>query len=238
MGGRWKLPQPPPGYGYGVYLTSADSTNHVAISAQAYSWCCGNYGLPQLATYTAHADGNLTTKSTYRNMPRTANQSVYDLAVSPSGKLLAVGGSNGLQVFHFNGGSPITHYTGLITSDEINQVSWDNDNHLYAVSHISGNLFVFTVTPTGHHQAPGSPYAITNPWDISRSAEEVARHLLRIVISVISSAPKGAGSGLLCGVEKPASGCARQQVPRLGSALRPADGRTSLGMTVGERASQ
>jgi hypothetical protein len=165
-GGGWKLPQPPPGYGYGVYLTSADPTNHVAITAQAYTGCCdGNHGmpLPQLATYTAHADGSLTTKSTYRNMPATSNQNVSDLAMSPSGKLLAVGGSNGLQVFHFNGGNPITHYTGLITKDEIDQVSWDNDNHLYAISSKSSKLYVFTVTPTSHHQASGSPYAITNP---------------------------------------------------------------------------
>ena len=100
-------------------------------------------------------------------MPRTANQSVSDLAVSPSGKLLAVGGSNGLQVFHFNGGDPITHYTGLLVQGAIGQIAWDNHNHLYAISSKSSKLFVFTATPTSHHQAPGSPYAITNPWGIA-----------------------------------------------------------------------
>jgi WD40 repeat protein len=167
LGDVWELPLAPPGYGYEVYLTSADPTNHVAISVQAIDGNFHNYGLPQLATYTAHADGNLATTSTFWNMPTTANQYVSALAMSPSGKLLAVGGSNGLQVFHFNGGNPITHYTGLITKDEIDQVSWDNDDHLYAISTKSSKLFVFTVTPTSHHQAPGSPYAITTPWSIS-----------------------------------------------------------------------
>jgi hypothetical protein len=44
--------------------------------------------------------------------------------------LLAVGGSGGLQVFHFNGRRPITRFTGLLSKDEVDQVAWDNDNHL------------------------------------------------------------------------------------------------------------
>ncbi len=84
------------------------------------------------------------------------------LWASPSGLLLAVGG-NGLEVFHFNGASPITKYTGLLTSDKIVQLFWDNDNHLYALSASANKLFVFTVTPTSVSQAPGSPYTISNP---------------------------------------------------------------------------
>jgi hypothetical protein len=72
----------------------------------------------------------------------------------------------GLQVFHFNGSNPITHYTGLLTKDEIDQFFWDNDNHLYAISNASGKLFVFTVTPTSVSQAPGSPYTISQPLNI------------------------------------------------------------------------
>jgi hypothetical protein len=166
-GGGWELPLPPPGYGYEVSLASTDPTNHIVISVQAIDDNQRPYGLPQLATYTAHTDGSLTTTSTFWNMPSTTNQSVSALAISPSGKLLAVGGSNGLQVFHFNGSDPITDYTKLLIQDEIDQVSWDNDNHLYAISKKSSKLFVFTITPTSHHQAPGSPYATTNPWGIS-----------------------------------------------------------------------
>jgi hypothetical protein len=82
-------------------------------------------GAMQLATYTADSEGNLTTASTYKNMPRVAVGSVSNLNMSPSGKLLAVGGSLGLQIFHFNGASPITPYTGLLGTGEFDQFRWD-----------------------------------------------------------------------------------------------------------------
>jgi hypothetical protein len=85
---------------------------------------------------------------------------------SPSGNLLAVAGTVGLQVFHFNGANPITHYTGPLTSADVNQVFWDNNNHLYAMSATANKLWVFTVTPTGYSQAPGSPYSIDSPQDL------------------------------------------------------------------------
>lgn len=143
----------------------ADSTHHVAIAVQAVSqiYPFGNDGLPQLATYTVHSDGSLTTDSAYWNMPTTANQGYwgpYDVEISPSGKLLAIAGTAGLEVFHFNRSKPITPYTGLLENDQIDQCLWDNDNHLYAISSKSNRLFVFTVTPTGYYQAPGSPYVI------------------------------------------------------------------------------
>lgn len=144
---------------YVASYAGADSTDHVAIAVQAVNQF-GNAGLPQLASYTVHHDGSLTTNSSFWNMPPTATQVVYDVEISPSGELVAVAGTAGLEVFHFNGSEPITPYTGLLTSDQIDQCLWDNDNHLYAVSSKSGNLFVFTVTPTSHHQAPGSPHLI------------------------------------------------------------------------------
>jgi hypothetical protein len=120
-------------------------------------------GSAQLATYAADSSGNVSTNSTYSNMPTTSVTNITDISISPSGELLVVGGTGGLQVFHFNSADPITHYTGLLTTDDVNQMFWDNDNHLYAISQSAGKLFVFTVTPTRHGQAPGSPYTITNP---------------------------------------------------------------------------
>ena len=52
-------------------------------------------GLP-LATYTADTFGTLTTASTVANMPSTAEGFIFGLTMSPSGKLLAVAGQNGL----------------------------------------------------------------------------------------------------------------------------------------------
>jgi hypothetical protein len=121
-------------------------------------------GPAQIATYTVDTSGNLTTTSTRDNMPATAVGTVTDINMAPSGKLLAVGGTAGLQVFHFNGGNPATHYTGLLTNNQIGEFFWDNANHLYAIG--ASKLFVFTVTPTTFSQAPGSPYTIGNPQGI------------------------------------------------------------------------
>jgi hypothetical protein len=146
---------------YCPLLAAADPTNHVAISMTPSS--SSQYsvaGPPQLAVYTADTFGNLTTSSTSANMPKTLVTQITDFWMSPSGKLLAVAGKGGLEVFHFNGANPITHYTGLLTKDEIDQVFWDKNNHLYAVSQTAGKLYVFTVTAKTHKPAPGSPYSI------------------------------------------------------------------------------
>lgn len=163
------LPEPTAKEGdfYCPYLAAADPTNHLAISVQTISGTFRPEGPPLLATYTAEDSGDLTTKSTYENMPEAAVGNINDINMSPSGKLLAVGGSAGLQVFHFNGSRPITHYTGVLTTDEIAQLSWDNNNHLYAISHHAGKLFVFTITPTSATEASGSPHTISGLQSIS-----------------------------------------------------------------------
>ncbi len=155
------LPTPAPGFNYCPSLAAADPTNHVAISVTPYQE--ESLYTPRLATYTADQYGNLTTTSTRYNMARTDVLNMTDLKMSPSGKLLAVAGTDGLQVFHFNGSDPITHYSGLLTKTDVEQVFWDNSNHLYGISVFSNKLYVFTVTPTSIKQAPGSPYTIANP---------------------------------------------------------------------------
>jgi hypothetical protein len=159
---------------------AADPTNHVAVfEMQEQGLPYGPFAYPQLASYTMDSSGNLTTTNTYRNMPAP---SVYPsvMNMSPSGKLLAVAsptgysgsgcncgnaswGTAGLQVFHFNGGSPITHYTATLTKTPINSVHWDNANHLYALSYSTGKLYVYTVTPTSITPVSGSPYTIGSP---------------------------------------------------------------------------
>lgn len=160
-------PTPPTGYFYCPSQAAADPSDHVAISMQPVNQLDFSPDKPaQLATFTADAQGNLRSTSTPANMPVTSVAAVTDLNMSPSGRLLAVGGTGGLQIFHYNGASPITHYTGLLTTDEIDQFFWDNQNHMYAISQTSGKLFVFTVTPTSYSQSPGSPYTISSPISI------------------------------------------------------------------------
>jgi WD40 repeat protein len=158
---------PPQGYFYCPSQTASDPYDHVAISMQPVNQQDFSPDrLPQLASYTADAEGNLSATSTDSNMPQTSVVSVTDLNISPSGKLLAVGGTQGLEIFHFSGSNPIKPYTGLLTKDEIDQFFWDNQNHLYAISRTANKLYVFTITPTSYSEAPGSPHTISQPQNV------------------------------------------------------------------------
>ena len=157
------VPPPPNGEFFCPSEAAADGANHVAISMQAVKQQdFSSVGAPVLAVYTAQGNGNLVTTSTTANMPKVGVGSVTDLQMQPGGKLLAVAGSGGLEIFRFNGAGPLTHLTGLLTSDSIDQCFWDKTGHLYAISGTSGKLFVFTVTASGAHASPGSPYAVSH----------------------------------------------------------------------------
>lgn len=156
-------------------LTAADPDGHVAVSMLAISGGSTVVGAPQLATYTANSSGDLTTKSTAANMPTTKVMTISTLAMSPSGKLLAVGGMEGLEIFHVNGSSPLTHYTGLLSSRSFTATTpspglmfWDNSNHLYAISPGSDQkLRIFLVTPTEASLVAGTPISVPGVQNIS-----------------------------------------------------------------------
>jgi hypothetical protein len=170
------LPSPASGEGYWPTGAAANPTNNLVVAVAPYKPTSTGFesaGPTQLATYTAQSDGSLTTTSSYDNMPTTeaggsctSGCYVTDYWMSPDGNYLAVGGTSGLQIFHFNGANPITKFTGLITRDSISQLFWDNNNHLYAISQSAGKLFVWTVTAKGTVKAPGSPYSIASPQNL------------------------------------------------------------------------
>jgi hypothetical protein len=81
------------------------------------------------------------------------------MSINPAGNLLAVAGSYGFELFHFNGGSPITKIGGLVASDPVSQVAWDKAGHLYALT--TSSLYVYTASGTGVEPAPGSPYTLS-----------------------------------------------------------------------------
>jgi hypothetical protein len=152
-----------PGNYYTVGSIAPDPTNHLA--AAVYN---GDSEPPSLASYTADSSGNLTSTNTNAQLPILAYDPV--LSMSPSGTLLAAGGSPmnsgiqpSLQIFHFNGANPITLDKTLLSNVGINGISWDGSNHLYAISFYTNRLYVFTVTATAIEQAPGSPYTISAP---------------------------------------------------------------------------
>ena len=109
------LPNPKnPDDQYLAVALATDSTDHVASALEDYSNDLGEIvGNDVLATSLSDSHGNLTTKSTYENMPTTDLSPITTMSISPSGKVLAAGGQ-GFQVFHFHGSSPITKYTGLL----------------------------------------------------------------------------------------------------------------------------
>lgn len=163
-----KVPKAPAGDFYCPYLSSADSANHIAVPLMPMSVSTLQQdGASRIAVYTAESSGSLSTTSTAANMATTEVNTVNDIRISPSGKLIAAAGTSGLQIFHFNGANPITHFTGLLTTKEIDHIAWDSAGHLYAISTSGGKLMVFTVTSTSAAQAAGSPYAIVNPQNLA-----------------------------------------------------------------------
>ena len=167
LGSAPPMPTPPPGDTYCPWLAAADTGNHVAITLSGMNVSSFQADGPtQIAVYTADGAGNLSPNSTAADMPEVVVGNVSDMQMSPAGNYLAVAGT-GLQVFNFNGANPVTQLTGLLTNTPIDQIAWDHSNHLYAISHSAGQLFVFTVTSAGATQAPGSPYNVTLPVNIA-----------------------------------------------------------------------
>lgn len=146
---------------------AADPTNHFAVAMLQNNFDTDALGSTQLATYTADTSGNITTTSTYQNMPTVevaSHNGEYDLAMSTGGAYLAVAGDTGLQIFHFHGAKPITKFTGvLLSGTEVYQAFWDKKDHLYAISRTANKLYVFNVSAAGATQAQGSPYTIPQP---------------------------------------------------------------------------
>lgn len=151
-------------YNYAPVIVAADNASHLAVVMnQPFGQnCCQNYSL---ASYTINnTTGGIVSTNTYQNMP-VLKVSAADMAVSWGGNFVAVSGTSatnggpGLQLFHFNGAAAATDFGGvLLPNVGISEVMWDKDNHLYAFSSSSQELFVYTVTSKSITEAPGSPY--------------------------------------------------------------------------------
>ena len=124
----------------------------------------GNASGPQLASFAIDpSTGLVSSSNAYYNMPWVVVGQKGNItpSMSPSGKLLAVGGYPGLQLFHFNGTAPATTFGGrLLNGTDLDQAKWDTENHLFVLSYSGAKLYVYTVTPTSMKQAPGSPHTL------------------------------------------------------------------------------
>ena len=157
-GGRFPTPKNPEDV-YCPGVIAADATDHLVTSLQEYNASNAAFAGPWLlATFTANSEGALSTKSTFENMFAASIGSVGTMSISPSSKLLAIGGS-GFQVLHFNGADPVTKLTGKIsTSGTVEEFAWDNSDHLYVLT--SNDLYVYKVSSTSVTEVAGSPYSI------------------------------------------------------------------------------
>lgn len=147
---------------YGGIVTADPASNNLAMNMLYYDQNGTQYNkIETIAINTSN--GTLTSSSTFSNMPETAVENVSDLEISPSGKLLAVGGSNGIQIFNFNPSGQASADTGLISRAPITKMHWDNSNHLYAISNADNAIHVFTVTPSSAAEVAGSPWSVPHP---------------------------------------------------------------------------
>jgi hypothetical protein len=148
---------------YCPFALASDPTDHLAFIYRTLGSDTG------IGSYKVSAEGKLTTKSNYKNMPAIA---VYPhtASISPTGALLAVGGGSAFQLFHFNGSAPVTTFSPAIAVDDnLLEFGWDQNNHLFSLS--GSSLFVYTVTPTSIEQTVGSPISIPGAGSVIVVAE-------------------------------------------------------------------
>lgn len=161
-----QYPEPPSGgWQYFPYAISADSDGHLAVNlSPEQNAPCGTKGSPQLASFSINSNGSIASTNTYQNMPTavpTSGSGVALGSLAPSNAYLPVALGNNLQLFHFNGSSPITSMTGQIpVKGLMSFLEWDTSSHLYGLNIYTGMLRVYTVTSKGVSEDPGSPVAI------------------------------------------------------------------------------
>lgn len=147
---------------YFPMLAAADPSNHLAVAVtESFN---NNAPAPQMASYTISSDGSISSTNTWQNMP---SLSIYPsvMAMSWTGKQVAVA-SQGIQIFNFNGASPMTVASTLpLAARDFSQLAWDKNNHLYALDYENGDLYVYTVSGSTITAAPGSPYTIPDNVD-------------------------------------------------------------------------
>lgn len=153
-----------------IAFIAADPTNHLAVDMQYFYSSSGGYLGDEIGNIAINtANGSQSTSSTYDNMPSTDTPGgpKNTLAMAPGGKLLAVGSASGIQIFNLNPNGQASANTSLIATDPINAMYWDTSNHLYAIGTGNNTLHVFTVTATSAIEAPGSPYYVQLPKNIT-----------------------------------------------------------------------
>jgi endogenous inhibitor of DNA gyrase (YacG/DUF329 family) len=147
-------------YGYTPVALAADSAEHLAVVMAEWNDECSLTGNYALATYNVNpSTGAIVSTQQAADYPAIAVGSA-NLSVSNDGLFVAAG-EDGLQVFGFsNGAYSNTLTANLLPSVQVDQMAWDSQDNLYAMSDESGQLYVYTVTANGATPVSGSPFSI------------------------------------------------------------------------------
>ena len=156
-----------PGFVYAPPLSNLQlqvcNINTVAASAQGYvtlAWYGGgpgcNAGGYILGNYTVGSDGGLSLVPGSGVTPQVQENA---LAFDPSGTYLAVAG-NGIQILKLRPHGTMTAIGNPVQATGLQNVLWDNSNHVYALT--EGSLYIFNFDGQALTPAPGSPHPVPN----------------------------------------------------------------------------
>lgn len=180
-------PTPDPNLDYFLVpvMAVADSKEHLAVLMMPWFYNDGG-SAPEnlkLASYTIDpSTGSITSTNTQDDIPFMAMQIASpEMSMSDDGAFVAVGAgggfnTGGIQVFKFNGAKPPTALTKLLLPGvEIDQLAWDKQDHLYALSYAynmssspegKAELYVYSVGSTVK-QVEGSPYSVPGAYGVT-----------------------------------------------------------------------
>jgi hypothetical protein len=166
-------PAPDPSLPYYLqpYLATADPHEHLAVlMTPCYNGGpCSPYPVnTQLASYTIDTTtGGISSTNTQATAPFTQMRNPSAIDMSPDGKFVAVSGS-GVQVFNFNGAALPTELAPVrISGVSIDRVTWDNADHLYALSYGAHELYVFNVSTARGVVEIGEPIVVPGAYGLT-----------------------------------------------------------------------
>jgi len=165
------MPVAPSGDTYCPTGAATDTSNHLILSVgTAPPDGMQPTGPWQLATYSIDGSGQVSTASTSSTMPTTDVGQPAWYQLSHDNKYLAIGGQSGLQVFAYDANTGAISDLGnssVLTGDNIAQLAWDSNDHLYALAAEANSLYVYSVGSSGATAASGSPYSVQGAYALT-----------------------------------------------------------------------
>jgi hypothetical protein len=157
------------------FMATADPHEHMAVVMVQCEYndsdlaCEPTGNNPQLASYTIDpVTGGISSTNTEDNLPYLEITYPIGMDMSYDGKFVAIGGYSGLQVFNFNGAAPPTELAPVkISGVQIDQVTWDKADHLFALSYEAQELYIFNVSAAKGVVEIGEPIIVPKAYGLT-----------------------------------------------------------------------